>query len=43
MFSYDYHEKEMGAFKNLSDSHITGAQTILNEIKKTNVTFAAHR
>jgi hypothetical protein len=43
MFLYHYYEKEIGAFKNLSDLPITEAQDILNVIKRANTTFASHR
>ena len=40
---YHYFEKNIGPFKNLSDLSIEEAQVILNEIKESNITFAAQR
>ncbi|TVQ26804.1 MAG: hypothetical protein EA382_04875 [Spirochaetaceae bacterium] len=40
---YHYFEKSVGPFRNLSDLDGEIAQVILDEIKRTNVTFAAHR
>ena len=40
---YHYYEQGVGPFMNLSDLAVSEAQAILDRIKRTNVTFAAHR
>ncbi len=40
---YHYYEKSAGPFRNLSDLDRDSAQAILDAIKRTNTTFAAHR